>query len=153
MNDIKKIFVDTSVFGGCFDEEYKTQSERFFSQVKKKQISILISPTIIDEINRAPTNVQKVLTEIPPQQVELIKITKEIEQLRDAYLGEKVLGKSSFNDAEHIAAATVARADLIASWNFKHIVNFNKIKGFHSINLLFGYSLIAIHSPMEVFSD
>jgi hypothetical protein len=45
----------------------------------------------------------------------------------DAYVAGGVLGKTSRSDAIHVATATVAEADLIVSWNFKHIVNYNRI--------------------------
>ena len=53
-------------------------------------------------------------------------------------------------DAEHIAIATVEKADIVLSWNFKHIVNIQKIKGFNSINLKEGYQLLEIRTPREV---
>ena len=61
-----------------------------------------------------------------------------------------MLEPKSAADAEHIAAATVAGVDLMVSWNFKHIVHFDKIRGFEAVNLLQGYKPIRIHSPREV---
>ncbi len=76
--------------------------------------------------------------------------SSEIDALRDAYLSAGIVGPGAQRDAEHIAAATVADADLIVSWNFKHIVHYEKISGYHGINLLHGYSAIRIFSPLEV---
>ena len=67
-----------------------------------------------------------------------------------AYLDAAVLPAASSNDALHVAAATVARADLILSWNFKHIVNFRRIRLFNSVNLAQGYGIIDIRSPAEI---
>ena len=53
-------------------------------------------------------------------------------------------------DAQHIALATVCRADLVVSWNFKHIVHYEKIRGFNSVNLREGYGMVDIRSPREV---
>jgi hypothetical protein len=52
----------------------------------------------------------------------------------------------------HIALATVAQVDVVVSWNFKHIVNYGKIRLFNGVNLECGYRTMAIHSPMEVSS-
>ena len=76
--------------------------------------------------------------------------TPEILDLMGKYLAAGVVGKKSAGDAEHIAAASVAKADIIVSWNFKHIVHFDKIRGYHAINLMNGYPMVAIHSPPEV---
>lgn len=77
----------------------------------------------------------------------------EIVELRDAYLDSEIVGYSSMDDAEHIACASVADVDLIVSWNFKHIVHYDKIKQYHAVNLLKGYRMIPIHTPREVVSN
>jgi len=46
--------------------------------------------------------------------------------------------------------ATVADVDILVSWNFRHIVHFDKIRQFNAVNLEKGYKTIAIYSPMEV---
>lgn len=70
--------------------------------------------------------------------------------MADAYLDHKILTHSFRNDALHIAAATVAGADLLVSWNFKHIVHFEKIQKFNAVNIEFGYKPILIYSPREM---
>lgn len=49
-----------------------------------------------------------------------------------------------------LAIATVSNCSLIVSWNFVHIVHFEKIKRYNAVNTLNGYAAIAIHSPQEV---
>lgn len=70
--------------------------------------------------------------------------------MRKAYLAAGVVGPASSNDAAHIAVATVADVDIVVSWNFKHIVHFDKIAGFEGVNLLHGFRSPRIHSPKEV---
>ncbi len=53
-------------------------------------------------------------------------------------------------DALHVALATVSQASLIVSWNFKHIVNFQKIPMYNTVNTQHSYSEISIYSPLEV---
>jgi hypothetical protein len=69
--------------------------------------------------------------------------------LAESYVREKVLGQASLDDAYHIAISSVNRLDCLISWNFKHIVNFDKIRLFNSINLKLGYPLIDIRTPLE----
>lgn len=76
-----------------------------------------------------------------------------MDDLAHAYLRAGVLGKRWLGDCQHVAAATVARADAIVSWNFKHIVRPERIKGYHQVNLALGYGLVTIVSPKEVGFD
>ena len=79
-----------------------------------------------------------------------MSLNDDVRDLAKEYLNCRILGEASLSDALHVAAATVAGADLIISWNFKHIVNFNRICGFNSINIRLGYRAMTILSPMEV---
>jgi hypothetical protein len=145
-----RLYLDTSVFGGCFDEEFSESSNRLFEMVREGTFRIVVSQTTTDELDRAPDRVQAFVNGLPQDGVEFIGLSQEIEDLCEAYIQAGVVGPSSRNDASHIAAASVARVDMIVSWNFKHIVHFDKIRGYHGVNLLQGYAAIPIHSPPEV---
>lgn len=147
---ILRVYADTSVFGGCFDEEFAEPSRAFFDQVRTEMFRLVVSDTLLREMRDAPAAVRSLLTELPVTVLERIGLSSEIDALRDAYLNAGIVGPAAQRDAEHIAAATVADADLIVSWNFKHIVHYEKISGYHGINLLHGYSAIRIFSPLEV---
>jgi hypothetical protein len=152
MSEAKRIrvYADTSVFGGCFDAEFEQASRRFFEDVLQGRIQLVLSDTTALELTAAPEHVRRVLTDLPPSSVERVMLNEEIERLRDAYLAHGVVGPASSRDAEHIAAATVADVDMIVSWNFKHIVHYEKISGYQGVNLLEGYSAVRIYSPLEV---
>ena len=145
-----RVYADTSVFGGCFDVEFKDASQKFFEEVRLERIKLVVSDTTALELADAPERVRRVLAELPPSAVERVFLDENTASLRDAYLNHGVVGKSSERDAEHIAAATIAEVDLIVSWNFKHIVHYEKISGYQGVNLLEGYGAIRIFSPMEV---
>ena len=70
--------------------------------------------------------------------------------LADTYIKEKVVGKTSIEDCRHIAMATIYKVDVLASWNFKHIVNLDRIKGYNSVNLRLGYTMIEVRSPKDL---
>lgn len=145
-----RLYCDTSVFGGCFDEGFSEASNRLFEKVREEAFRLVVSQTTLDELDEAPKRVQEVLHCLPPDRVELIKPSPEIVALREEYLKAGIVGPSSKGDATHIAAATIARVDMIVSWNFKHIVHYDKISGYHGVNLLNGYTAIPIYSPPEV---
>ena len=113
-------------------------------------LDALNSWQLVRELQGAPRAVRELLADLPDDCVETIGLSEEIEHLRDAYLEAGVVGASSAPDAEHIACASVAGVNLIVSWNFKHIVHFEKIRGYHAVNLMEGYTPIPIHCPVEV---
>ena len=59
----------------------------------------------------------------------------------------------AYADAIHIAIAALQGVQFIASWNFRHIVNLDRIRGFNAVNLRMGYSMLEIRSPLEVWKD
>ena len=148
-----RIYADTSVFGGCFDDEFASASRSLFEEIKARRFRLLVSATTLRELQRAPEPVRLILAELPDDVVEMIEPDDEIDRLRDAYVDAGVVASTSLLDAEHIAAATVVEADLIVSWNFKHIVHFEKIRGYHAVNMLRGHPATPIHSPLEVIES
>ncbi len=145
-----RIYCDSSVIGGYFDAEFEKDSRRFLESVKDNKIVMLVSEVVIQEILQAPKNVQNLLAAIPTSSVERIALNNDIIELRDAYIAAGILGAQWNNDATHVAAATVARADAIVSWNFSHIVRLDKMKAYNQINLINGYGILTIISPREV---
>ena len=145
----RRIYVDTSVFGGVFDSEFRNASIVFFDQVRKGEFTIITSPVVIDEISLAPFEIQKVYKQLY-NFIEVIAISNDVLELRDAYLNAKIVSKKFSNDALHVAFATKSECSVIVSWNFKHIVNFEKIPLYNAINIINGYKQVAIHSPLEV---
>ncbi len=96
---------------------------------------------------------QQVLPSLSSAAVQKVEITDEVLALRDAYLAAKILGSRWADDAAHVAAATVARADAIVSWNFQHIVRLDKMKAYNQVNLLQGYGILIIVTPKEALSS
>lgn len=153
MKRILRVYCDTSVFGGCREEEFSEDSNDLMEMFRQGEHRLVLSRVTLRELAGAPGEIQKILTSIPPQNVDFVQIGAESESLRQAYLSAGVVGPSSRRDALHIAVATIARVDLIVSWNFKHIVHFEKIIGYHGINRLHGYPEIPIHTPKEVIRN
>ena len=145
-----RVYVDTSVIGGANDEEFAEASRRFFDLVRNRAFILLISQLVLDELQPAPTVVKQVLEAIPNECIERVEANEDIEILANAYVGAGVLAENSWTDAIHVATATVARADLVLSWNFKHMVNYQRIQKFNGVNLANGYGLIDIRSPLEI---
>lgn len=148
-----RVYADTSVFGGCYDDEFSRASRAFFDSVTRGQFRLVLSAVTAEELAAAPERVRALLDSVPSEHLEYHEISSDMEQLRDAYLSAGILGDSSDADALHVAAATVLEADMIVSWNFKHIVHFEKIRGFNAVNRLNAYRHIEIYSPLEVIDS
>jgi len=143
------VYTDTSVFGGVFDEEFEDPSKAFFGLVRSGRFSLLISDVTRQEIAGAPAAVQAHFEQMLAF-VRLVPIDERVLILRDAYVNAGILTAQWVDDAAHVAAATVAEADLIVSWNFRHIVHFDKIRLYNAVNAMEGYRPLDIRSPMEV---
>ena len=148
-----RIYVDTSVFGGVSDEEFSYITRRFFDEVRAGKHLLLLSEVTARELSGAPLDIRRHVAGLPEDVLEHLGFTGEMAELRDAYLDANVAGRRWSDDAAHVAAATVARADLLVSWNFKHLVKWDKIRAFNAVNLRLGYPLITILSPREVVAD
>lgn len=146
---VLRVYTDTSVIGGCLDEEFAEVSRRVFAAAEKGACLVLLSDVVIAELEDAPSAVREILRLLPPESIERVPITEEVHKLRDAYLDASIVSRRWADDAMHVAAAFVAGADAIVSWNFRHIVRLDKIKGYNRINAEHGYGNLTIISPLE----
>jgi predicted nucleic acid-binding protein len=140
------------VFGGLFDEAFEEATRAFFRVVQSGRFRLVTSALVQQEINPAPPEVQASFTSRVAS-AEVVPITEDATRLRQAYVNAGIVTQRSLADALHVATATVSGCPLIVSWNFSHIVHFQKIPMYNAVNTLHGYSPIAIHSPREVLDD
>jgi hypothetical protein len=98
----------------------------------------------------APNKVKELTKNIPDSNIEFIDISDESIALAEQYIKENVVGKTSRADCIHIALATLHNADILVSWNFKHIVNVNRIRGYNAVNYKFGHKILEIRTPREI---
>lgn len=145
-----RIYVDTSVIGGCEDEEFQEHSRRLMQRFVRGDYMLVLSSLTIQELAAAPDDVRRHLAEVPEEHIEVLQLDAEARGLAGAYLSAGVIGESMLADAQHIAIATVARVDVLVSWNFAHVVNLFRIHGFNSVNLRKGYPMLEIRAPREV---
>ena len=145
----QRLYLDTSVFGGYFDKEFSEQTIPLFDRIKKGEFVLLYSTITQDELENAPQNVKDLPATVSPDYKEFLTPETEAVELAKRYIEEKVVGQTSYADCLHIALATVHKADYLVSWNFKHIVNVQRIQNYNSINLKSGYKFLEIRSPRE----
>ena len=146
----QRFYFDTSVFGGVFDSEFEESTLQLFERVKAGQLICVYSDLTESELVDAPENVRKYFTTLSKENLERVIINDEVLLLATKYIQEKVVGQTSFDDCIHIAAATINKVDILVSWNFKHIVNVYRIRGYNSINIRSNYQPLEIRSPKEI---
>ena len=143
------VYADTSVFGGVFDDEFREPSKAFIDAITAGRFTLVTSELVRREIASAPQAVRQLFDDMLLV-ADIATVTAETVQLQQAYLNAEIVSERFATDALHVALATVSEASMIVSWNFRHIVNFQKIPKYNAVNKLHGYSDIAIYSPLEV---
>lgn len=144
-----RVYLDTSVIGGCFDKEFELESNRIIKNVNLGIFEGVISVITVNELIEAPDFVKDLFSDLS-ENLTILELNDDVVKLSNEYLNNKVVSEKYKEDALHIAFATIYNIDVLVSWNFKHIVNLNKIKQFNSINISQGYHILEIRSPKEL---
>jgi predicted nucleic acid-binding protein len=145
-----RINLDTSVFGVIRDPEFAEATRRLFEAIMADKYVVLVSAETARELAAAPQEVRDLSDRIPESSLERVALDDDVQSLAEAYIEAGVLTPTHDSDALHVAAATIARADVIVSWNFRHMVNYDRIRKFNEVNATEGYSAIEIRSPLEM---
>ena len=149
----QRIYIDTSVIGGCFDEMFSEWSNKLFEEFIAGNFIAVISDVSLKEISEAPQYVQDKLISIPNDNLEILYKSEEVDYLAKKYIDFQVISNNHYEDAQHIAYASIHKVDVLVSWNFRHIVNLNRIYKYNSVNLMFGFKTVEIRSPKEVVDN
>ena len=144
-----RVYADTSVFGGVFDEEFARPSRAFFEQARGGRFALVTSVVVQAEVALAPEPVRRLFHMLARAEA-IVTVSEAAVRLQQAYLAAGIVAPRQLTDALHVALATTLRCDVIVSWNFRHIVHLGRIPLYNAVNTLQGYPPIAIHSPAEV---
>ncbi len=147
---MERIYLDTSVFGGYFEPEFELWTKVLFTRISTNEVKALVSRLTDIELAQAPKQVRDLAESLPQDSTEWLDITPEAILLADKYIEEKVVGQTSHSDCIHIAIATLNYADVLVSWNFKHIVNHLRVRGYNAVNFKYGHKILDIRSPREI---
>ena len=147
---VQRFYFDTSVLGGVFDTGFEKHSTILMEKVKLGQIKIVISNVTEREIMKARKEIRNFYSSLKKDWIEFIELTPDAITLAETYVKEKVVGNTHIDDCLHIALAIIHNVDILVSWNFKHIVNIYRIRGYNSVNIKLGYKTLEIRSPKEI---
>ncbi|MDR1268528.1 MAG: hypothetical protein LBK82_03285 [Planctomycetaceae bacterium] len=146
----QRIYIDTSIVGGFFDKEFFDATQALFERLKNKEVTFILSGVLKKELLNAPPHVRDLLLQYDADCFEHVELTLEAEVLAESYIAEEVVGPASLEDCQHIAIATINKVDVLVSWNFKHIVNLSRIRGYNSVNMKMGHIVLEIRNPKEL---
>jgi len=147
-----RVYADTSVFGGAFDEEFRHASRAFFDMVSHRRFTLVTSALVAEEVALAPTEVREWYDHFAGR-AEVVDLSAEALRLRQAYVAAGIVTAKAAADAMHVALATVNTCLMLVSWNCQHIVHYRRIPRYNAVNTLHGYNEVAIHTPLEVIGD
>jgi len=133
--------------------QFAEWSNKLFEEFIEGKKKAVISDLTIEELEEGPVHIQRNLWKIPSDFVEILRKTEEVEELTNKYIQNGAISSKHTSDATHIAFATIFHADILVSWNFKHIVNLRRISLYNSINLKFNYPILEIRTPREVLEN
>jgi predicted nucleic acid-binding protein len=149
-NFMTTVYVDTSVFGGYFEKQFSESSIQLLNEFKKGHKNMMISEVVINELKDAKERIKQLPFHVPVHFLTIARTSVKALKLAALYIAEGVLTNNSYNDAMHIATATLQSADVLASWNFKHMANSGRIEKYNIINQNMGYRQIKILTPREI---
>ncbi len=145
-----QVYIDTSVIGGCIDQEFKEWSIKLFDEFKNGKKIAVISDITLDELELAPKKVQEILKQIPNRYLKIVESNTETEELARQYILKNAVSEKFYLDALHIAIATYYNVTVLSSWNFKYIVNLDRIIKYNSVNIEMGFKILEIRSPRDI---
>ncbi|MCX6972196.1 MAG: type II toxin-antitoxin system VapC family toxin [Verrucomicrobia bacterium] len=146
-----RVYADTSVFGGVFDLGIDQASREFFEQIGQGRFELVTSNVVADELVLAPERVRLQFETFLPS-ADLVVPSPQALALQQAYMQAGIVTAKWATDALHVALAAVSHCKIIVSWNFKHIVHFDKIPLYNGVNLINGYDTLSINTPAEVIT-
>ena len=150
---VPTLYLDTSVIGGGFDDEWKDATLELFRQAGGGLYRLVTSVVAKREVQDAPPRVQEQFATLFADSARVHPLTDEAESLAQAYVAAGVVTAKYVDDARHVAIATVQGIAVIVSWNFHHLANLRREAGFNAVTLLQGYPQVRILSPLELIHE
>jgi hypothetical protein len=149
------LYLETSVFGFCFDENPRNVLRREAAVALLRQVGLglfdaVTSPLTFEELKRAREPLRARLLAAVRDVNQLRADKQEVERLAAAYIRDNVIPQAFADDAGHVAYATIGKADLLVSLNLRHVANERTERRIGAVNLREGYQLLRIRTPEEV---
>lgn len=122
------IYLDTSVISAYFDDrtpQRRDETRRFWDFSKECQF--FVSRAVVREILKTPDLIRRNQMLGVIRGLGLLDLTPSVSSLADDFAAENLVPAKKFEDAQHLALAVVHGVNFLASWNFRHMVNYKTV--------------------------
>lgn len=146
-----KVYVETSALGFYFDDRSPRERDAvraLLARIERGELEGLTSEATLDEVREAPSALATRLLEVLERTgVRVVGVSREAEELAEAYLAAGIIPRTFENDAVHVAVSVLSGVDVIASNNLKHLANYRAVESVNNLNRGRGLSPIDIRTP------
>jgi hypothetical protein len=152
----RKLYLDTSILGFTLsrhDPDRRAEANRLLRQIRAGYFVGGYSFVTEEEIDEAPARIAKRLRrKISWANLHRVRVRlqSQAHELATTYCQAGVIPSEYFDDALHVAVATLWRADALVSYNFTHIVRLDTMVEVNAINRREGVAEIFLCQPSEV---
>lgn len=151
------IYVDTSVFSACEDEKYwiRESSRALFERFRAGDMTLVLSAAVAvaGELDAATEAARALPGTVPREHSEFLEPSGAAEELADRYVEAGAVGFAARPAALHVAFATLANVDMLASWNYKHLLNIYREPRFDAVNRELGHPRIKMYEPPAILGE
>lgn len=141
-----RVYLDATMIRRSRDPQGAGPLHGLIRQAVRGDVALVVSDLTVDELRDAPADAHEVMDASILPYAERVPLTTEVRQLAGRYVESGVVNPSRRAEARHVAAATVAGADVVGSWN-RRIVNWHRISRYNEVNRLMGYGPIDACDP------
>jgi len=145
------LYLDTSVLSALFDarnpERAEITKEFFAARISDR---LLVSELTLAEIAATPSDDLRAAMAQVADRCEIVAVVADADRLASRYVEAGAVSEVFSADAYHIAIAVACGADMVVSWNFRHIVRRKTRDVVNLVNTMHGYAHIEIAAPGEL---
>ena len=137
--------------------ERARDSRGVMKRIRKGEWEGIVSEVTLVELANTPdpTRRKRFARELRRSNVERLSgnLAHEVERLAGIYRNRGAVPADSINDSLHLAWATLGGADVLVSWNRRHLVRLKARRQVAIINTGLRYAPLDIQTPTEVFRE
>lgn len=150
-----RVYVDSSVFSACEDEKYwiRESSRKLFERFRTGDMTLVLSAAVAGELESAPEAARALPRAVPREHSEFLEPSAAAEELADSYIEAAVVDATTRSVALHVAFATLANVDTLASWNHKHLLNVYRRPRFNAVNRELGHPQVEMYEPPAILGE
>lgn len=151
-----KIYLDSTIPNYAFNKhtpEKQRAASSLFQLICQKRMQAFISQVVLNEIFHTPNSQKRKQMLNLVKDCNVLKLNLKTYNLAQTYIKKQIIPAKNFDDAQHIAIATIYKLNALVSYNFEHILRLKTINAINIINKQLGYQEIALVVPEIILND